>query len=242
MAAWILVPCLVTLREEFNTLAPKRDKGADGSIGDQAHANRPSDHNPDETGATTREDADRKNEVHALDIDSTGKWPSGMTFDAAINLIVDRHKGGKDDRLLFVIWNRRIAEESKGWKWRPYSGTSDPHTGHAHFSAKYTTAQEANTRPWGLLERFGDLPMDQKTFNALMDGWAKSTNGKAALERAALADCVPIYDNDGVALSGTANDVMQMNNALGYVGRDHKLIRADLKKIIAAQAIADKPE
>jgi hypothetical protein len=36
MPDWFLVPCLVQLRTEFNTLSPNRDKGADGSIGDTA--------------------------------------------------------------------------------------------------------------------------------------------------------------------------------------------------------------
>ena len=52
MASWILVPCLVALRNEFNQLAPNRDKASDGSIGDTSHAASSSDHNPDETGNT----------------------------------------------------------------------------------------------------------------------------------------------------------------------------------------------
>ena len=47
MASWILVPCLVSLRSEFNKLAPGRDKASDGSIGDTAHQQESSDHNPD---------------------------------------------------------------------------------------------------------------------------------------------------------------------------------------------------
>ena len=36
MADWVLVSCLVSLRGEFNALAPGRDRTSDGSIGDEA--------------------------------------------------------------------------------------------------------------------------------------------------------------------------------------------------------------
>lgn len=152
MSDWILVPCLVTLRAEFDAVAPDRDRGSDGSIGDSNHTSA-SDHTPDEDSDILRDhDADDKNEVHALDIDSSGPWPGGPAwFDAAVKGIVDRHRRGEDDRLKYVIWNKQIANrEIENWKWRPYHGTSDDHTGHVHFSARYTTAQESNTDPWGV--------------------------------------------------------------------------------------------
>lgn len=131
MADWHLVPCLVTLRAEFNAIAPGRDKGADGSIGDTAHAARASDHNPDAQGR-----------VLALDIDSTGPWP--RPFDS----LVEDCRG--DDRLEYIIWNRRIASRDRDWTWRTYTGSSDPHTGHAHFSARHDHAGNDSTAPWGL--------------------------------------------------------------------------------------------
>lgn len=152
MSDWTLVPCLVTLRGEFNAVAPGRDKGSDGSIGDSNHKSS-SDHTPDEDSDILRDhDADTKNEVHALDIDSTGPWPGGAAwFDAAIKAIVDRHRRGDDDRLQYVIWNHMIANASiDNWRWRTYTSTTDPHTDHAHFSSRYTSAQEADTRPWGV--------------------------------------------------------------------------------------------
>lgn len=161
MASWILVPCLVSLRNEFNRLSPNRDKGADGSIGDTAHSSS-SDHTPDEDSNVLRDhDGDSKNEVHALDIDSTGPWPE--SFDAIVRRLVAREKAEFESatvvgRLKYVIWNRRIAERSNGWNWRAYT-LADPHTNHAHFSARYTTAQESDTRPWGLLEEL-DMALD----------------------------------------------------------------------------------
>ncbi|GAA2886405.1 hypothetical protein Acy02nite_41600 [Actinoplanes cyaneus] len=166
MSEWVLVPCLVSLRAEFTAVAPRRDRSSDGAIGDGNHTSA-SDHTPDEDSDILRDhDADSKNEVHALDIDSSGPWPGGPAwFDAAVKGIVDRHRRGEDDRLQYVIWNRQIANRDIGnWKWRPYTSTKDPHTGHAHFSARYTTAQEQDTGPWGL--EGDDMPLnsDDKSF------------------------------------------------------------------------------
>src|SRR6188508_2031617 len=62
------VPASDVLLAEFNYIGPKRSKASDGTIGDTAHANDSSDHNPDETGRTPFEDSDSINEVHARDV------------------------------------------------------------------------------------------------------------------------------------------------------------------------------
>jgi hypothetical protein len=158
-AAWILVPCLVSLREEFNRLAPARDKASDGSIGDTAHAASSSDHNPDETGATPYEDSDNINEVHAIDVDDDLKL-SGWDMTRCVEIIAGRHRSGADDRLQNIIWDRHIISRSWNWdSWHAYTGAS-PHTEHAHFSARYTTAQESDTRPWGLLAEGDDMTFE----------------------------------------------------------------------------------
>lgn len=150
MSDWILVPSLVALREEFNAVSPGRDKGADGSIGDSNHTSS-SDHTPDEDSTVLRDkDSDHKNEVHALDVDSSGPWPGGASwFDSAVLRIVNRHRNGEDNRLHYVIWNGKIAGESSEWEWRIYKG-KDPHDNHAHFSNKYTDAAESDTSNWGV--------------------------------------------------------------------------------------------
>lgn len=157
MSEWVLVPCLVKLREEFDAVSPRRDKGADGAVGDSRHSSS-SDHTPDEDSDVLRDhDADHKNEVHALDIDSSGPWPGGWTwFDRTIHAIVAREKAEYESptavgRLQYVIWNGHINSRSWGWsQWRVYTGSSDDHTNHAHFSARYLTVTESDTRPWGV--------------------------------------------------------------------------------------------
>lgn len=147
MTAPVLVPCLVALRDEFNRKYPHRDKGADGWIGDRAHQLESSDHNPDETGRTPYEDADHIDEVHALDVDRDVRDGDLTTDVEAIRL---RHQRGRDDRLQNIIWRGQICSRSWGWTWREYTGASK-HFDHAHFSARYTTAQESDTSPWGVL-------------------------------------------------------------------------------------------
>jgi hypothetical protein len=181
MASWTLVPCLVSLRTEFDRLAPQRDKASDGTVGDQSHAAGRSDHNPDESGNTANSDSDRKNEVHAIDVDHNLRKP-GWDMQRCVNIIVTRHRTGADDRLQYVIYNRRIWSRSWGWTARAYSGAS-AHTEHAHFSARYTTAQENDTGPWGLLEE----DMTKTEFKAWMTEWARSAAGREALAVAVLA-------------------------------------------------------
>jgi hypothetical protein len=133
MATPYLVPCLVTLRSEFNALSPGRDKGADGWIGDAAHAARTSDHNPDALGR-----------VLAVDIDSTGPWPGGVTDFNAFNMMVESLRG--DDRLEYIIWNRRIASRDQGWTWRrptPAAPTRTPGTR----TSRPATTTPATLRP-----------------------------------------------------------------------------------------------
>jgi hypothetical protein len=189
MASWILVPCLVSLRTEFNRLAPARDRTSDGSIGDAAHRQEASDHNPDETGRTPYSDADRINEVHAIDVDDDLRKP-GWNMTKCVEIIVRRHRAGQDDRLQNLIYNRRIWSRSWGWTARAYTGAS-AHTEHAHFSSRYTTAQERDTRPWGLLESEDDdmATITQTDFNARMDAWwtaRMSPNARENPQRAAL--------------------------------------------------------
>lgn len=150
MAAWVLVPCLVRLRSELNAIAPGRDKSSDGSVGDAAHQGSQSDHNPDETGNVPIRDADRVNEVHAIDVDDDLRVP-GLTMYMIVNFLVARCRSGAEKRLRYIIYDRVIWSASNGWAPMAYTG-DNLHTEHAHFSASYTTAHEASTASWHLEE------------------------------------------------------------------------------------------
>ncbi len=148
MASWILVPCLVKLRSEFNAIAPDRDRSSDGSVGDSAHQAEQSDHNPDETGNVPIHDADRTNEVHAIDVDVDLRVP-GLTMEKVVQFLLTRCRSGAEKRLRYIIYNRRIWSQSSGWRQQRYTG-ANPHDHHAHFSSSYSTNLEASPASWHL--------------------------------------------------------------------------------------------
>lgn len=133
---WKLAPCLVQLRTQINAAYPDRSKGSDGTIGDEAHAASKSEHNPDPDGT-----------VRAIDI--THDPAHGLDGNRlAAQLVTSR-----DSRILYVIWNRRIARSySKpgipAWSWAPYAGLN-AHKTHVHVSV--TVAGANNTRPWRIV-------------------------------------------------------------------------------------------
>ena len=176
MASAVLVPCGVRLRSDFNTVAPGRDKASDGWIGDTAHQHEVSDHNPDETGSVPIHDADRVNEVHAVDVDDDLR-ESDLTMEKVVQFLLDRCRRGLENRLRYIIYNRRIWEASNGWKQRAYTGPS-PHTEHAHFSFSYDTAREASTASWHL----EDIPV---ALTAADKTWLAAEIDKAATAAAA---------------------------------------------------------
>lgn len=225
MAAWVVVPCLLVLRDEFNAVNPQRDKGSDGTIGDTSHSST-SDHTPDEdSSALAGKDADHTNEVHALDIDATGPWPGGWSwFDATIKGIATRERADYEHptikgRLQYIIWNAKIISRSWGWaEWRPYTGSSDMHTGHAHFSARYDTTAESRTDGWGVapedwIDMATQAELEEANRDALMAplpyhlqrladrGWNNlSVNGKLDYLFEAVVGPAPTdADHDGVA-------------------------------------------
>jgi hypothetical protein len=133
---------------EFDRIAPARDHASDGAVGDLAHQQEVSDHNPDETGSVPIHDADTVNEVHAIDVDNTLN-ESDLTMEKVVQFLLVRCRSGAEKRLRYVIYNRRIWSASSGWVQKTYTGSS-PHTEHAHFSGSYDTKLEASTASWHL--------------------------------------------------------------------------------------------
>lgn len=136
---WRVAKSLLRLREQVNSRAPGRSKDSDGTIGDVHHRARTSDHNPwvldDAIGVVTAMDITH-DPAHGCD---AGALASAIT-------------NGRDVRVKYVIWNRRIANSlpmggSPAWAWRPYNG-SNPHNKHVHISVKSDKGSYDATADW----------------------------------------------------------------------------------------------
>jgi hypothetical protein len=149
------LPASTSLVEEINYIAPNRSKASDGTIGNQAHADSVSDHNPDETGNVGNvSDSDHIDEVHARDVTAKGPWPAGWSAARIVGIIVKRSRSGQEKRTRYVIHNRKIYKRSNGWVEEDYTGPN-PHTEHFHVSFMYGSGSgssnpENDTSPWGI--------------------------------------------------------------------------------------------
>jgi murein L,D-transpeptidase YcbB/YkuD len=130
--AWRNAKSILKLRDQINAAAPRRDKSADGTIGDAAHASRSSDHNPwvKDGGQGV---------VRAIDI--THDLDDGVDAGA----IAEAIRASGDQRVDYIISNNRIANSGKPW--RKYDG-KNPHTMHFHVSVDTSKALYDDTRDW----------------------------------------------------------------------------------------------
>jgi hypothetical protein len=138
---WRTAKSLLTLRNEVNAAAPNRSKRSDGTIGDAAHCQRRSDHNPwvrdGNTGVVT-----------AMDI------TNDPNDNCDADKIAESIRANEDPRVKYIIWNSRIANSSSidgkpPWAWRPYTG-SNPHDKHIHISVKSDKPNYDSTAPWNV--------------------------------------------------------------------------------------------
>lgn len=132
----------VQLRKQVDAKWPKRDRRSDGWIGDRAHQQRISQHNPDERGI-----------VHAIDLDENmgvGPVRNGRAARTLANQLLAYAKSGLPgaDRLKYVVYEQQIASgtyRSSWWKWR---GKGYGHTAHIHVS--FTSKADKNGEPFPL--------------------------------------------------------------------------------------------
>lgn len=167
--SWKVADSLGQLRHQLNELAPGRSKASDGSIGDAAHASRSSDHNPWWTLA---------GQAYVTARDFTHDPRGGLDCHRLADALVQ----GRDPRVKYMIWDRRILAGDVGpspWTWRTYSG-ANPHTSHLHLSV-VPDARALSRIPWalpGLIEEddmFTDADREQLYRLATRNdvGWAR---------------------------------------------------------------------
>lgn len=138
MAEPRIAKSLGRLREQVQQLFPDAPKSEFGWIGDQAHRNRTSDHNPDSLGI-----------VRALDIPH---MPGiGLdTYELAAHFR-DLGNAGNEPRIRYIISNRRIWNPAISKAWRAYNG-ANAHDQHVHVSVVGGNSAD-DARDWDL----GDL-------------------------------------------------------------------------------------
>lgn len=180
MTADRLSPALAVLRAELNAAHPHRDRSSDGWIGDAAHRNRASDHNPDEDGS-----------VNALDIDRDG---------IAVARLLDVARD--DGRTSYVIYSGLIYSRANGFKPSKYTG-ANPHNHHVHVSIRHGRQVEDDTRPWGYLVRRAPKPTAPPTPQEESDMGLQFRNNEAGPGYGAV---IYAQGGKGVNLSGADHD------------------------------------
>ena len=141
---WVLVPPLKETRAEFDAEFPKRDKSSDGSIGNRAHVESTSSHNPDKTGKAEHKDGDGKDEVRALDVDKDLRDPSGVTMEDVVQFLVKMCRLGYFPWIRYIIFNKRIWHRRDGFVTRVYKGAND-HSGHLHLNSEFNQKADETT-------------------------------------------------------------------------------------------------
>lgn len=141
---WRLCAALVVLVKEVDRRWPKRDKTSDGSVGDLAHRNRTSDHNPDDDGDVKAADIDEDLEGNA------GAYPRFKAGDNIRRLreaLLQQARAGKLPQLFYIISEGYIYSITYGFRKRKYAlADKMPHDHHMHVSAR--AAYKNSRRPW----------------------------------------------------------------------------------------------
>ena len=134
--SWYCGYSLNQLLAEINDSAPRRSKKSDGSIGDQAHQSRTSDHNPCKchTAVCAR--------------DFTNDPAGGFDAHSFADWLRKRCASNVETRVKYIISNRRIASPTKDWVWRAYTG-SNPHAAHIHISVLHGPEKFNDKKSWG---------------------------------------------------------------------------------------------
>jgi peptidoglycan hydrolase-like protein with peptidoglycan-binding domain len=137
--SWRAAESLSRLRRDLDRRWPNRDRRTDGFIGDAAHCG---------GGGTSDHCPNSADVVRAFDIDADG-IPAAWLAEHV------RRLGARGDPRLanggYVIFNRRIASEVQGWRWRHYTGES-PHTDHIHVSVSNVASGYDRRGGWGILK------------------------------------------------------------------------------------------
>lgn len=221
---WRLARSLERLRAEINDAAPGRSKRSDGTIGDDSHAARPSDHNPNASGVVCA-------------FDATHDPGAG----ADMHSISEHIRRNPPPAAKYVIFNRRIAERSRGWVWRSYSG-SNPHTAHMHVSVGRgpdgsSTGPYDDQTSWGISSASTDGGDDMSIIGLTKGASGERVKGlQYTLQRCGF-DPEPGVEPDGEYGPKTAAALLRLRKSLGSsADNGDKVTGAAYSQILTALA------
>lgn len=139
---------LLTLRAQLDQTYPERSTASDGFIGDKAHQQRQSDHNP--WVIDTR--------LH-IGVVTAGDFTHDPHHGLDCNNLVAGIVQSRDHRVKYIIWNGRMWRSYdkkigttviRAWAPAEYTGESR-HDKHAHVSVNPDPADYDETGPWRIL-------------------------------------------------------------------------------------------
>jgi len=239
--SYFLVPPLARLRDEFNEIAPDRDRASDGWIGDTSHKASASSHNPDRSGSPEWRDGDNLDEVRALDVDTDLRVP-GLTMERVVQHVIERCRSGEIWCLEYVIFNGRIWTRSGGWKTQTYYG-ANKHILHAHFNGAYSNKADNYKKADYKLRELIDLMagMTEKDLRRIIREEATAVVRKESPGAVWAADRIP---NASWRHDAKTNKYVTADYALGrimeFVGAEImpavREVRATLVALTQAQA------
>lgn len=162
-----LARTLRVLRDDnINTKWPQRPRVMDGWIGDEEHASRKSDHNPNSRGI-----------VDAIDVDTTRKIINGVAIGIHVPTVIASMITHPSTH--YLIHNERIMDRDDKYMPHRYTGASK-HYKHIHDSIRqYATTENSSTKykfilqpmSWGLLKLNTSNFQQVKELQAYLIGW-----------------------------------------------------------------------
>jgi len=173
--AWYLTKPLVNFRTQLDEICPNRDKTSDGSIGDFAHSQGSSDHNPDDTGhgnAGWDGDADNVQDVRAIDVDRDLNTP-GLSMERLHAHLLKYCRNGTFWFVRYIIFDGYIYHKNyDNYIRRTYTG-SNPHNHHMHISSEWSEAADDANANW----RFDELLEEDVSFEQADKDWITNQLG-----------------------------------------------------------------
>ncbi len=211
MSDWRVARSLDQLRDEVDASAPNRSKASDGSIGDEDHQSRSSDHNPWCCGWVVTARDITHDPANGFDSYAFADW---LRLRCRGDILIN---GAREIRVKYIISNRRICSPDHDWAWREYTG-DNPHDHHVHISVDCTGegGYMDDETPWG----WNDMGLQEEV---------PATGGRD------LGTCVSdVWNAMALGVSGYDPTIaLHMNAQLNSMQRQIDDTRADVAAILA---------